>query len=86
MKGVAKHTEAIIENLYSILLEDKYVMKFVKAAGEYSNHLLKSRNFLAMLTNHHHFEKDSNFEQLEPKYSVTPEEIETYIKNLCLWK
>lgn len=69
-------------DLYSIFLEDPDVMKFVKAAGAYSNHLLKSRNILAMLTNHHHFEQDSNFEQLEPKYNVTPKEIEAYIKSL----
>jgi predicted nucleotidyltransferase component of viral defense system len=69
-------------DLYSIFLEDTDVMKFVKAAGAYSNHLLKSRNILAMLTNHQHFEEDSNFKQLEPRYAVTPEEIEAYIKSL----
>jgi len=69
-------------DLYSIFMEDKDVMKFVKAAGTYSNHLLKSRNLLAMLTNHHRFEQEANFEQLEPKYAVTPKEIEAFIKSL----
>jgi len=69
-------------DLYCILLEDRDVMKFVKAAGEYSGHVRKSRNFLAMLTDHNHFEADRNFGQLEPKYNVSPEEIEAYIKSL----
>ena len=69
-------------DLYCIFLEDTDVMKFVKAAGEYSGHVLKSRNFLAMLTDHSHFEADRNFGQLEPKYNVTPQQIEAYIKSL----
>ena len=71
-------------DIYCILLEDKNVMKFVQAAGAYCNHKIKSRNFLAMLTNHHYFEPDSRFDQLDPKYVITPQEIETYIKSLII--
>lgn len=69
-------------DLYCIFQKDKDVMKYVKGAGEYSNHVLKTKHFLAMLTNHNHFSEDRNFKQLEPKYDVTAEQIETYIKGL----
>lgn len=69
-------------DLYCIFLQDKDVMKFVRAAGEYSNHILKSKHILAMLTNHTRFDKERNFEQLEPRYSVSSEEIEDYIKDI----
>lgn len=32
-------------DLYCIFQQDPDVMKFVKAAGDYSNHLLKSKHF-----------------------------------------
>ena len=69
-------------DLYCIFRNDGDVMKFVKAAGDYSGHLLKSKNILAMLTDHRRFGEDRNFDQLEPVYTVTPEKIETYIKKL----
>jgi len=69
-------------DLYCIFLIDRDVMKFVRAAGAYSNYRIKSRNFLAMLTDHLRFGDDSNFNQLEPKHLISPQEIETYIKNL----
>lgn len=69
-------------DLYCIFQQDPDVMKFVKAAGSYSNHLLKSKNIIAMLTNHKHFDADVNFEQLEPRYSISPLEIEEHIIGL----
>ena len=71
-------------DLYCIFRQDTDVMKFVKAAGDYSNHLLKSKHILAMLTNHNHFEEDSNFDQLEPRYDISAVEIEEYIKGLLV--
>ena len=73
-------------DLYCIFRLDTDVMKFVKAAGDYSNHLLKSKHILAMLTNHNHFEEDSNFDQLEPQYHISAVEIEEYIKGLLVHK
>ena len=69
-------------DLYCIFRQDPDVMKFVKAAGDYSGHTLKSKNILAMLTDHRRFDTDRNFEQLEPMYAVGAEEIENYIKEL----
>ena len=71
-------------DLYCIFRQDADVMKFVKAAGDYSNYLLKSKHILAMLTNHNHFEEDSNFDQLEPRYDISAVEIEEYIKGLLV--
>lgn len=73
-------------DLYCIFQQDPDVMKFVKAAGDYSNHLLKSKHILAMLTNHNHFDEDRNFEQLEPRITITSIEIEEYIKGLLKQK
>ena len=73
-------------DLYCIFQQQSDVMKFVRAAGEYSNHTLKSKNILAMLTDHRRFGEDQNFAQLEPLYSISAQEIETYIKNLLLPK
>lgn len=73
-------------DLYCIFQQQPDVMKFVRAAGEYSNHTLKSKHILAMLTDHHRFGEDQNFAQLEPLYSISAQEIETYIKNLLLPK
>lgn len=73
-------------DLYCIFRQDPDVMKFVKAAGDYSNHLLKSKHILAMLTNHNHFDEDRNFEQLEPRIRITSVEIEEYIKGLLKQK
>lgn len=73
-------------DLYCIFQQDPDVMKFVRAASEYSNHLLKSKHILAMLTNHNHFDEDRNFEQLEPRFSITSIEIEEYIKGLLKQK
>ena len=71
-------------DLYCIFQQQPDVMKFVRAAGEYSNHTLKSKNILAMLTDHHRFGEDQNFAQLAPLYSISDQEIETYIKHLLL--
>lgn len=73
-------------DLYCIFQQQPDVMKFVRAAGEYSNHTLKSKHILAMLTDHHRFGEDQNFAHLEPLYSISAQEIETYIKNLLLPK
>lgn len=69
-------------DLFFIFKQDPDIMKFIKAAGEYSNHQLKSKNILSLLTNHNRFSEDSNFPQLEPKLSISPLEIEEYIKKL----
>ena len=60
------------------------VNDLISLALSYSGHRLKSKNLLAMLTNSNRFTRDSHFEQLEPVYDVTAQEIEGYIKNCLL--
>lgn len=70
-------------DIYSILKTGIPVNNLISLALGYSSHKLKSKNLLAMLTNGNRFTRDAHFEQLEPVYSVTAQEIEEYIK-CCL--
>ena len=49
---------------------------------DYSNHILSTKNLLAMLTDSSRFQIDRDFYLLNPKYQVTPIEIESYLKVL----
>ena len=71
-------------DIYSILKSGIPINDLVSLALTYSGHKLKSKNLLAMLTNGSRFMRDSHFEQLEPAYSVTSQEIEEYIKKCLL--
>ena len=71
-------------DIYSILKSGVPVNDLISLALSYSGHRLKSKNLLAMLTNSNRFTRDSHFEQLEPVYDVTAQEIEGYIKNCLL--
>lgn len=70
-------------DLYSILKSGVSIDDLISLALGYSGHKLKSKNLLAMLTNSNRFTRDAGFEQLQPVYSVTAQEIEEFIK-LCL--
>ena len=70
-------------DIYSILKAGVPIDELISLALSYSGHRLKSKNLLAMLTNGNRFTRDAYFEQLEPIYTVTAKEIETYIK-ACL--
>lgn len=70
-------------DIYSILKQNIPINDLITLALSYSGHKLKSKNLLAMLTNSNRFTRDAHFEQLKPIYSVTPQEIEAYIKS-CL--
>ena len=71
-------------DIYSILKSGVSINDLVALALTYSGHKLKSKNLLAMLTNGSRFTRDSHFEQLEPTYAVTAQEIEDYIKSCLL--
>ena len=70
-------------DIYSILKSGVPVNDLISLALSYSGHKLKSKNLLAMLTNGSRFTRDAHFEQLEPVYTITAQEIEEYIKS-CL--
>lgn len=67
-------------DIYSILKNNVPINELISLALNYSGHRLKSKNLLAMLTNSSRFTRDACFEQLQPVYSVTAQDIEEYIK------
>lgn len=69
-------------DIYSIVKSGIDLRELVKKAGDYSQHQLKSKNILAMLTNSKRFYRDAIFDQMQPKYNVTALEIEEYFKSL----
>ena len=56
------------------------IQDLIPLALEHSDHKLKLKNLLAMITNGEFFSKDSQFDKLSPIYDVTPTDIQEYIK------
>ena len=71
-------------DIYSILKEGKDIQKMIDAALEHSNHKLRTRGLLAMLTNGRRFIKEKGFEELQPVYNVSATDIQEYIKQKLL--
>lgn len=71
-------------DIYSILKSGVLINDLISLALTYSGHKLKSKNLLAILTNSSRFMRDAHFEQLEPTYAITAQEIEDYIKSCLL--
>ncbi len=65
-------------DIYAILKEGYDISKGIDAALKYSQHKLNTKNIVMMLLSDR-FMSDENFEQLEPKYKVSKEEIRDYI-------
>ena len=73
-------------DIYSILREGIDIQKMIDAALEHSDHKLRTRGLLAMLTNGNRFIKEKSFEELLPVYDVSPYDIQEYIKQKLLEK
>jgi hypothetical protein len=69
-------------DIYSILQQGINFKKLVDSSLSYSGHILTTKNLLAMLTDSSRFQVDSGFEQLNPKYKITPADIEGYLKTI----
>ena len=67
-------------DIYSILKEGGDINKMIAAAVEYSDHKLRTRGLLNMLTTGKYFIKEKGFEELNPVYDISPNEIQEYIK------
>lgn len=65
-------------DIYAMLKEGCDISKGIEAALKYSQHKLSSKNIVVMLLSNR-FTPDQNFEQLEPKYNVTKEQMREYI-------
>lgn len=71
-------------DIYSILKAGKNINTIIAGSLEHSDHKLKSKNLMAMITNGSLFSKDAQFAQLNPVYDITPTDIQEYIKTLLL--
>jgi hypothetical protein len=69
-------------DIYSILQQGTNFKKLVDISLSYSGHVLTTKNLLAILTDSSRFQIDSGFEQLNPKYKITPAYIEVYLKTI----
>ena len=69
-------------DIYCLLQEGIDFHSMVDIALRYSGHLLHTKNLYAMLTNSDRFVVDTNFLQLHPQYTITPQEIEQYLHNI----
>ena len=67
-------------DIYSILKEGGDINKMIDAALEHSDHKLRTRGLLTMLTTGKNFIREKGFEELMPVYDVSPEDIQEYIK------
>lgn len=73
-------------DIYSILLEGGDINKMIAEALEHSDHKLRTKSLLFMLTDGRRFIKDKGFEELQPIYDVSSSGIEAYIKSLLMAK
>ena len=73
-------------DIYSILLEGGDISKMISDALEHSDHKLRTKSLLFMLTDGKRFVKDKGFEELQPIYDVSSSDIEAYIKSLLAQK
>ena len=65
-------------DIYCILREGHSIHRGIEHSLKYSRHRLSTKNVIAMLLGGQ-FIADDNFATLQPKYSVTKEEIREYI-------
>lgn len=68
-------------DIYSLIQNGVSFQSMIELALKYSGHKLKSKNLIAILTNSVRFTKDSSFYLLEPKFDVSPKEIEEAIRH-----
>ena len=67
-------------DIYSILKEGGDINKMIAAALEHSEHKLRTRGLLNMLTTGKNFIKETGFTELKPVYDVSPDDIQEFIK------
>ncbi len=69
-------------DLYALLESGENLMEMIELALKYSGHKLKTKNLVAMITRGERFVPDIKFSTLNPKYQVTPEDIENRIRSI----
>lgn len=71
-------------DIYSILVEGGDVNKMIAAALEHSDHKLRTKSLMSMLTHGSLFRKEEGFYDLHPVYDVSSQDIEQYLKQKLL--
>ena len=71
-------------DIYAILQSGAPLHPMMNAALKYANHTLRRKNLMSMLLNCDAFHNDKQFEQLHPRYDVTPGEIREFILSKML--
>lgn len=69
-------------DIYCMLKAGLDIHESVKLATQYSEHRLKTKNLLAILTNGDRFIPDKGFKELAPKYNISAQDISSYIRGL----
>ena len=69
-------------DIYSIVKSGGAINDMISMAFEHSNHRLKRKNLLSMLTNGELFSKDQEIRHLSPVYDVSATDIQEYLKTL----
>jgi len=67
-------------DIYAILQHGVDFKMLVDLSLKYSGYILTTKNLLAILTSSSRFIIDQGFELLNPKYKVSPADIEAYLK------
>ena len=67
-------------DIYSIVKDGVDMNEMMTMALEHSNHVLKRKNLMALLTNGELFSRDQNIVHLNPFYQVTAFDIQEYFK------
>ena len=67
-----------------ILKEGGDINKMIATALEHSDHKLRTRGLLNVLTSGKYFMKEKDFDELMPVYDVSSDEIQEYIKTKLL--
>ncbi len=62
-------------DIYCLLNDGVSLTEMIELALKYSDHRLKSKNLLAMISRPDRFVPDSNFSALKPRFAVTAKEI-----------
>ncbi len=71
-------------DIYSLIEAGVDLKEMIDLALRYSGHRLKSKNLIAMLTRSERFILDADFAMLQPKYDISPDQIEARIKQELL--
>lgn len=71
-------------DIYSILKSGADINRLITRALQHSEHKLKTKSLMMMLTNGQLFHKDEQFETLHIVYDVTAIDIQEYIKALLI--